>query len=53
MKMLGVDPDNELSLISLDTMKGVLQGTQQGKSTGATTVQPETVYDRKMDKGTA
>jgi hypothetical protein len=46
MKMLGVDPDNELSLISLDPIKLI---TQAG--TGKTE-QPETNYDRKMDKGT-
>lgn len=45
-KLYGLDPDNEMSLISLDTVSSAPAMT--GK-----TEQPETNYDRKIDRGTA
>lgn len=47
-KLAGLDPDNELSLISLDTF---MQNTMNNTTTGKTE-QPATNYDRKIDKGT-
>lgn len=46
-KLAGFDPDNELSLISLDTF---MQNTNN--ATMGRTEQPATNYDRKLDKGT-
>lgn len=51
-KLYGLDPDNEMSLISLDNASPMLTA-MTGKTETGKTEQPETNYQRKIDRGTA